>query len=685
MPIIHGMTSPMPSLLRIFIPRTIGQRFALTIGAGAGVILIALALVSYFSGRDLLLQQTSNEALKEVHDQIHSMDDLVDRMAMLPMAIASSQIANEKEGGVSVAWLASLLEHCPIQAVFGVYMILDDQDWKKTPSFRWVNRKSWPDAARLKYDFHDDTHSWYRGAREKKGLFVTQPYFAEGGSEIEMISITEPVYDRKGAFIGVAGVDVALDEIRKIVAEMHIRELDNNLPDVAAAVSQGKNSRSISQKLHESAYLFTADGTLIVGPDARKEHPSATEEGRHSVLKEIVSSPSGWLRLKDGSDKVLYWAEGKRTGWKLVLEVPYSLIVAPARDLAIQSIIVGGIGLLLLLGVVIAVARKVSGPIRELQTVASELEKGSYGGKNNTLERIGKRSDELGRFAHSFSAMAREIRLREERLSEWNANLEQTVRDRTADLAGAMKEVEKANKAMAAEIAEAAAYARAVLPPKLNAPVATDWVFETSSQLGGDSFGYHWLDDDHLAIYLLDVCGHGVGAALLSVSVVNMLRTASLTETDFLDPASVLSGLNATFPMERHNDMYFTAWYGVYSRSARKLHFSCGGHPPAALFTPDDGIVQLSSGGMIVGAFPSADYEVGSADVPKGSRLYLFSDGVYEIDRPGKEMLSYDEFLGILGRTDMVSGIKSVAAEVRRQQQSDSFVDDFSLVEFLFS
>ena len=675
----------MASLLRIFSPRSIGQRFALTIGASAGIILIALALASYFSGRDLLLQQTSNEALKEVHDQIHSMDDLVDRMAMLPMAIASNQIANEKEGGVTVPWLASLLEHCQIQAVYGVYMILDDQDWKQTSAFRWVNRKSWPEAARLRYDFHDDSHSWYRGAKESKGVFVTKPYFAEGGSEIEMISITEPVYDRKGTFIGVAGADVALDEIRKIVEQMHIRELENSPAEKEnPSLFLARNLRSISRReLHESAYLFAGDGTLIVGPDVHKEHPAATVEERQHVHKEIFSTPSGWLRLKDGSGKVLYWAEGKRTGWKLVLEVPYSMIVAPARDLAIQSIVVGGIGLLLLLGVVISVTRKISGPLRDLQAVASEFEKGSYGEQNVVLERIGERADELGRFAHSFSAMAREIRLREERLSEWNANLEQTVRERTSDLAHAMKEVEKSNRAMEAEIAEAAAYSRAVLPPKLNGHVTSDWVFETSSQLGGDSFGYHWLDDDHLAIYLLDVCGHGVGAALLSVSVVNMLRTASLTDADFLSPSSVLSVLNATFPMEHHNDMYFTAWYGVYSRSTQELRFSCGGHPPAVLFKPDGEIVQLAADGMIVGAFSSAHYEESSVNVPSGSRLYLFSDGVYEIDRPGREMLNYDEFLRILGSADPSSRLASVVAEVKRQLQSDFFVDDFSLIEFL--
>ena len=87
---------------------------------------------------------------------------------------------------------------------------------------------------------------------------------------------------------------------------------------------------------------------------------------------------------------------------------------------------------------------------------------------------------------------------------------------------------------------------------------------------------------------------------------------------------------------------------------------------------------------MIVGAFSSAHYEESSVNVPSGSRLYLFSDGVYEIDRPGREMLNYDEFLRILGSADPSSRLASVVAEVKRQLQSDFFVDDFSLIEFLF-
>ena len=674
--------------LRSFTARSIGWRFALAIGTGAAAILISLALANYFTSREILLEHTSSDALEKVHDGIHTMDNLVDRMAMLPMAIGANQIANEKEGGVTVPWLASLLEHCKIQAVFGLYMILDDQDWRNPDSFRWVNRKSWPGATRLNYDFHDPAHDWYRGAREKKGVYVTQPYFAEGGSEIEMISITQPVYKDDGHFIGVAGVDVSLEELSKIIGTIRIREFGK--PREATSGVRALLSKVIhgtASDLHESASLITSDGTLILGPDSVSGKPiprlSKAESSTLPGVKEILASDSGSFRIRDGSDQVLYWAKGDKTGWKLVLGIPYRLIVAQARDLAIESILIGGIGLILLLSVILIVARRVSEPIHELQVVASHFEKGAYH-ENDILERIGKRPDELGRFAKSFSAMAQEIQLREARLLETNSTLDQTVKNRTMDLTRTMKDLEQSNAAMAAEIAEAAAYSRAMLPPKLKGLVAADWIFETSSQLGGDSFGYHWLDDDHFALYLLDVCGHGVGAALLSVSVVNLLRTTSLTETDFLDPSAVLSSLNTTFPMERHNDMYFTAWYGVYTRSARTLSFACGGHPPAVLVSAEGETAILRTSGMIVGAFPSAVYETSTVPVPDGARLYLFSDGAYEIDRPAQPMMSYDDFVALLAGKQSGGAIDSVLAELRRQQGSDSFVDDVSLVAFEF-
>ena len=109
------------------------------------------------------------------------------------------------------------------------------------------------------------------------------------------------------------------------------------------------------------------------------------------------------------------------------------------------------------------------------------------------------------------------------------------------------------------ELDLASSYVKNLLPaPIKRGDIRTDWRFIPSYQLGGDSFGYHWIDDDNMAIYLLDVCYHGVGPALLSISVLNLLRFQNLRKTNFLEPNEVLSSLNKVFQMTEHNDMYFS-------------------------------------------------------------------------------------------------------------------------------
>ena len=116
-------------------------------------------------------------------------------------------------------------------------------------------------------------------------------------------------------------------------------------------------------------------------------------------------------------------------------------------------------------------------------------------------------------------------------------------------------------QALAEDVAQAAQYVQSLLPPRIpQGEIRTDWRFIPSASLGGDAFGYHDLDARYFACYLLDVCGHGVGAALLSVSVLNTLRSQSLPQTDFRQPGQVLTALNKAFRMEQHDGKYFTIW-----------------------------------------------------------------------------------------------------------------------------
>ncbi|MFI4860749.1 MAG: PP2C family protein-serine/threonine phosphatase [Phycisphaerales bacterium JB063] len=246
-------------------------------------------------------------------------------------------------------------------------------------------------------------------------------------------------------------------------------------------------------------------------------------------------------------------------------------------------------------------------------------------------------------------------------------------------------------KQLSRELAEAAVYVRSFLPERLvglDDAIRVDYQFLESSQLGGDLLGYETIDDDHLAIWLLDVTGHGVGATLLSISVGNTLRNGTL-RADPREPARVLEELNLAFPMERNNNKFFTIWYGVYQKSTRTLRYTAGGHHPALLLLPEGKAHKLGSPGLMVGAVPDAAYETESVHVPEQARLYLFSDGLYEV-RGGKEdrLLGLDDVYQIIGRPHPreTTRIEHVVETVRRYQGPDrGFLDDVSILEVEFA
>jgi phosphoserine phosphatase RsbU/P len=146
--------------------------------------------------------------------------------------------------------------------------------------------------------------------------------------------------------------------------------------------------------------------------------------------------------------------------------------------------------------------------------------------------------------------------------------------------------------------------------------------------------GYHWIDDKHFALYLLDASGHGVGPALLSVSVLDTVRKQSLPDTDFRCPDQVLAGLNSRFQVKDEYGLSFTMWYGVFNGEDRTLRYASGGHPPAILVDATHRAIHLNDAdGLTIGFFPDANYQSAIVEIPPAGTLFVFSDGCYEIQR----------------------------------------------------
>lgn len=253
------------------------------------------------------------------------------------------------------------------------------------------------------------------------------------------------------------------------------------------------------------------------------------------------------------------------------------------------------------------------------------------------------------------------------------------------------RDLQAQKRILESEFLEAAAYVRSLLPPPLTGNLEIDSRFIPSRQLGGDCFDYYWLDPDYLVIYLLDVSGHGLGSALPSISVLNMLRSQSMDGVNFYQPSRVLQALNEAFQMDYQNDKYFTIWYGVYNQNRRQLVYSSAGHPPAVLLTATDSktneVKMLKTSSMPIGMLPDSRYVDQRCTVTQDSTLYVFSDGIYEILQENGTVWGLEAFVNFLQterQAIQTQGLDLVLERVRALNLGDALEDDLSVLRVNF-
>ena len=236
------------------------------------------------------------------------------------------------------------------------------------------------------------------------------------------------------------------------------------------------------------------------------------------------------------------------------------------------------------------------------------------------------------------------------------------------------------------ELQAAENYVRDLLPPPTSSPVPIDWRYTPAATLGGDALGYNWIDDQHCAFYVLDVTGHGIDSALLSVSILNLLRTQTLPETDFRSPGTVLWELNNRFPMESHGDRCFSMWYGVYNVSTRTITWAGGGHPPAFLLNANEQRAEpllLESSGPLLGMLENSEFEESAATLERHSMLYVYSDGVFEIEEASGRHWTFAEFKDFMRSApeDGLSRMDRLWRKVNTLRDGKPLDDDFTILE----
>jgi sigma-B regulation protein RsbU (phosphoserine phosphatase) len=258
-----------------------------------------------------------------------------------------------------------------------------------------------------------------------------------------------------------------------------------------------------------------------------------------------------------------------------------------------------------------------------------------------------------------------------------------------AELAKRERQVRTMADRLADELGSASKYVASTLPGDLEGPVRVRSRYLPAREIGGDSFGYLWIDDDHLIVYLIDVSGYGVAPAMLSVSVHNLLRSRSMPTETLLAPEQVMVELNAMFRAESNDEHYFTLWYGVYQASSRTLRYASAGHPPTLTFAYQQNGVQmsqLSTQAIPVGMLEDTEFSCVTYLVPPGCQLLLYSDGLFELARPDGTRWSWEEFTALCADLAVTPdwSVDTLIGKLRDLPIGGLFEDDCSLLRITF-
>jgi len=268
--------------------------------------------------------------------------------------------------------------------------------------------------------------------------------------------------------------------------------------------------------------------------------------------------------------------------------------------------------------------------------------------------------------------------------------------DLEEQLAGKVEELDRANRQMHRDLDAAAAMQRSMLPPftgsKQGIPYASAYV--PSEDISGDLFNIVELEPGKLGIFIFDVSGHGVPAALQSVAMGRMLsphdpHASLLLRQDpdeaisVLKPAEVADQLNTRFQSASSKGDFITFLYGLLDRETGKFTYTRAGHP-APVHIRDGKVLNVHDRGDIpIGIIPQYGFEENKLTLHENDRLYFYTDGLPEAVNPDGKRFSEKKMVDILAAgfiKPLDISVTTLMDEITSWQTREIGTDDMTIL-----
>jgi serine phosphatase RsbU (regulator of sigma subunit) len=214
-------------------------------------------------------------------------------------------------------------------------------------------------------------------------------------------------------------------------------------------------------------------------------------------------------------------------------------------------------------------------------------------------------------------------------------------------------------------------------------PVRFAALFRPAGWVSGDIYDVFRLDESHVGFYVADSVGHGLPAALLTMFIKKALQTKRISGNTYqiVPPHEALMQLNGEICQQDFTSCQFcTAFYGIVNTSSLALEYARAGHPSPLLLARQGPVRHLRGEGTLLGIFPGQTLALCQAQLARGDRVVVFSDGAEEIFScpPGPEAL--EEKLAGLLHLSAEEMLLHLSSRMDDRRQDPSRKDDITIL-----
>ncbi len=566
------------------------------LGASASLFLL-ISYYEYTTAERFLSQQIESRAklaksdlINRINSLLHNVRDSVNVAAsLLPITTVNSANIEQQLKNI-------VREHSDI---YGMAVALEPKWSRGQPRgfapyyYHHQNDILYKDLSTA-YDYR--AKPWYRQAAESHQVSWSEPYFDEGGGNVNMVTYSAPIYHQTDKeLIGVITADITLDMLNSLARQLELGP-------------------------HSFAYIVSRQGNIITHTNATRvmenianlqkseqDYPRLTQ-----LIANMLQGKTGTLTapcsvMNTSEDCLLSYQPITGTNWSIVIGIPLHELNKSLLQYRNNSLVITAMGLLLLTIIVFSISRRLTRPLLALTHSSQALARGEL----DTVIPDINLSDEIGTLSRQFQRMQASLKTYIEQLKQETAQRER--------LEGELSAAHKIQMQMLPD------YGHSSINHEKWQLSAT---LEPAKSVGGDFYFYQRLEDDgdRLFFTIGDVSDKGVAAALFMAKTLTLLRQFCLRTED---PGELLGLINQQLCQDNDSCMFVTVLCGVLDIRSGDLCLASAGHNAPLLLSDHCSVIDVTTGPAL-GFFPNTQFHSTQTCLAAASTLILTTDGIDE-------------------------------------------------------